>query len=372
MLRLSVAVLLTGAVLSAASASQEVTIAQLTAFMRTSISNKLPDKEVADYVVHMKLSQKLDPSLVEELQSEGLGPKTIAALKQQITLTANMAAPVVAKEAPKPTPIPPPSYEESQQVISDMTDYALNYTKGLPDFLCTQVTRRYADPRFRDSWISLDTVIAKLSYQDGHEDYEVKLVNDTMVQNKSMEALNGAISTGEFGSMMYEIFEPRSGAEFHFERWGTLRKQRVYVFSYAIEQNRSRYSIEFDKKQRIVAAYKGLVYVSKASHKITRITAEAVDMPPDFPVRAASSIIDYDMVAIGPSQFMLPVRAEARLRDSEAAVRNDIEFRSYRKFGAESEIRYDDIPDAAPAPKEEAPKPDAPKPDAPKPETQRQ
>ncbi len=357
MYRLLGAFLLTGAALFGASAAQGITVAQLVAFMRSSISQKLPDKDVAQSVAHLKLSEKLDPSTVEQLQSEGLGPKTIAALKEQMTATSSLSTPVVLKEAPKPAPIPPPTYEEEQQVISDMTDYALNYTKRLPDFLCTQVTRRYADPRFRDSWISLDTVVAKLSYQDGHENYEVKLVNDTMVQNKSMESLSGAVSTGEFGSMMYEIFDARSGAEFHFERWGTLRKQRVYVFSYAIEQSRSKYSIEFDKKVRIVTAYKGLVYVDKANHKITRMTAEAVDIPADFPVRAASSIIDYDTVAIGTRDFMVPIRAEVRMKDSEAAIKNNIEFRSYRKFGADTEIHYDIIPDAAPDSKEETPKP---------------
>ena len=141
--------------LLAASSAPGYTVAQLTTFMRSSIKQKLPDQEVAKYVVKMKLSQKLDASTIEELQSEGLGPKTVAALKDLMTATSSLQPPPAAsvQEAPKPTPIPPPPYEEEQKVIGDMTDYALNYAKRLPDFLCTQVTRRYADPRFRDSWI---------------------------------------------------------------------------------------------------------------------------------------------------------------------------------------------------------------------------
>lgn len=358
LLRCGAAFFLVSALLLAASGSGTYTVAQLVVFMRSSIQQKMPDKQVAQYVSKMKLSERLDASTVEQLQSEGLGPKTVAVLKDLMTETSSLAAPPVVKEAPKPEPIPPPSYDEEQQVIGDMTEYALGYTKRLPDFICTQVTRRYADPRFRDSWINMDTVVAKVSYTEGHENYEVKLVNNTLVDNKSMEALNGAISTGEFGSMMEKIFESRGGAEFHFERWATLRGKRVYVFNYRIEQSRSDYSIDYDRKMRIVTAYKGLIYVDKASHKIARITSEAIDIPAEFPVRAAMSTVDYDMTTIGTRDFIVPIKAEVRMRDAQVAMRNVIEFRSYRKFGAETNIIYSDVPEPMDESKtkEEAPK----------------
>ena len=326
------------------AASQGITIAQLTTFMRSSIQQKQPDREVAQYVVHLKLSEKLEAATIEQLQSEGLGPKTVAALKGLMTESATLPAPVPVQEAPKPVALPDPPYEEQQQVISDMTEYALNYTKRLPDFLCTQVTHRYVDPRFRGSWITMDTIVTKVSYNEGHENYEVKLVNNSLVENKTMESLNGAISTGEFGTVMRQIFEPETGAEFHFDHWGTLRKQRVYVFNYAIEQDRSKYSIEYDRKQRIVTAYKGKIYVEKASHKITRITSEAVDIPPSFPVRATSEIIDYGLTTIGTQDYMLPMRAEVLISDSEVATKGVIDFRSYNKFGADVKLNYD-LPD---------------------------
>jgi hypothetical protein len=341
--------LLLGCPVFAATPGQGTTIAQLVVFMRSSIKQKLPDIEVSKYLSKMKLSEKLDASTIEELQSEGLGPKTVAALKVLMTETSSLPAPVAlplaGNDAPKPPPIPPPPYEEEQKLIGDMTEYALSYAKRLPDFLCTQVTRRYVDPRFRDSWITMDTVIAKVSYTEGHENYEVKLVNNTLVENKTLESLNGAISTGEFGSVMEKIFDPRTKAEFHFDHWGKLRGKLMYVFNYAVEQDLSDYSIEFDRKMRIITAYKGLIYVDKAQHQIHRVTAEAVDIPASFPVRAASSVVDYDIATIGTMDFMLPMRAEVRMKDAEAAIKNNIDFRSYRKFGAESEIHYEDILD---------------------------
>lgn len=321
-----------------------MSVAELLQFMRSTIQEKTPDREVAKFVHGLKLSEKLDDRTIEQLQTEGLGPQTVAALKQLASVSASLSAPVIAPPPPKYVPPPPPSYDDQQDVIRDMTDYAMNYTRRLPNFICTQVTRQAADPRFRDSWVNYGSVLTKVSYVDGHENYEVKLVNNAVVQNKSMEDLSGSISTGEFGSMMHEIFDPGSEAEFHFDHWGTLRTKEVIVFNYQIDQSHSKYSIDYDRKQRVVTAYKGLIYVDQKTRVITRLTAEAVNIPPDFPVRAASSRVDYDMQTIGPRDFIVPIAAEMNIRDGETAFRNKIEFRSYRVFGADTNIRYDEIP----------------------------
>ena len=83
------------------------------------------------------------------------------------------AAQPIAPEL-KPTPIPPPSSEEQGAIISEVREYALNYSRNLPDFICTQVTRRYAaaapgskyggGPDSQPSWQALDTLQIRLSY----------------------------------------------------------------------------------------------------------------------------------------------------------------------------------------------------------------
>jgi hypothetical protein len=328
-------------------ADQTMTVKQLEEFVRSSVKQKFGDKEVAQYLAHMKLTEKLDPDTIETLEGQGAGPKTVAALKSLATASANLTPPpqpASAAAAAKPAgPVggPPPSYEEEQQIIRDMSDYAMNYTSRLPDFLCSQVTRRYQDPRHRDSWITDSTVITKVSYVEGHENYEVKLVNNTLVSNKSLEQLDGAISTGEFGSMMREIFDPNSEAEFHFERWGKLRGNITYVFTYAIDQEHSKFSIDWAHKERVVTAYKGEIHVDKKTHTISRITSEAVNIPPSFPVRSATTIVDYDSAQVGTGSYILPLKAEMHMSDAEVAMKNVTEFRSYRKFSADSAISYD-------------------------------
>ncbi|MBY0369198.1 hypothetical protein K2X33_00830, partial [bacterium] len=44
---------------------------------------------------------------------------------------------------------------------------------------------------------------------------------------------------------------------------------------------------------------------------------------------------------ISGNTFLLPLRAEVRMREGKLLIRNDIEFRNYRKFGADTSITFD-------------------------------
>ena len=62
-------------------------------------------------------------------------------------------------------------------------------------------------------WLQYDEVKSRVSYVEGHENYELVSVNN-QVTERSIEDLGGATSTGEFGSLLKELFEPRTAAVF--------------------------------------------------------------------------------------------------------------------------------------------------------------
>ena len=64
------------------SAQSGVTIQQVKEFIHSAVKEKQPDKQVAAALRTLKLSERLDERTVEELQGEGAGPKTVAALKE--------------------------------------------------------------------------------------------------------------------------------------------------------------------------------------------------------------------------------------------------------------------------------------------------
>lgn len=339
------------AVSLALSAQVSMPVEQLVVFLRSSIKLKHPDKQVAEYVKRVKLPHRLDERLIEELQGEGLGVKTAQALRALSEASASL--PAAPPPAPKlvAAPPPPPSPEERKKALDAATDHALNYLKRLPDFICTQVTRRFADPTGKESWIPQDVILERLSYFEQREDYKVVLVNNRPV-DITHEQLGGATSSGEFGSILKEIFDLKTQTEFDWARWATLRGRRAYVFHFRVPQPRSTYRITASNgagsPESAIAGYRGLVYVDKESLKVMQITLEAEDLPPAFPVRQVNLKLVYDYTRIGDTDYVLPLKAELRSRDDRRyQIKNDVEFRLYRKFGADTSIKFD-TPDPLP------------------------
>lgn len=319
---------------------QNVTVKDLIKFVTSSIELKHADKEVANYLKNFTLTERLDDRTIESLGGLGAGPKTLEALWKLRDASSALRAPDAPKaEPPKPS-MPPPSAEEQKRVIEEVRSYALNYGKSLPDFICTQVTRRYADPSGLEFWQKLDTVTAKVSYFEQKEDYKVILINNRLV-DLSVDDLGGSTSTGEFGTLLREIFEPESEATFQWQRWGKLRGRLTHVYAYRVRKDRSKWAIMYEKSQTTVPGYSGLIFVDHDNLMVLRVTLSADSIPPTFPIQEAGTMLDYDFADIAGHEFLLPMKFQMRMRQGKALVKNEVEFRLYRKFGAEATITFD-------------------------------
>ena len=231
-------------------AASGYTVQQIKQFVQSAIQLKNPDKEVAETLRKMTLSQRLDLDTVEALQTQGAGPKTVAVLKQLAAESESLPAAEAPAAKPVAVPPPPPSSEEQAKLLDEVRDYAINYTKRLPDFICLEQTRRYVDTTGRESWRLLDIITARLSYFDQKEDYKLVSRNDQVIANTSYNSVGGALSMGDFGTGMREIFDPASHASFTWERWTILRGRIAHVFTYRIPLEFSRYTIEYQGESR--------------------------------------------------------------------------------------------------------------------------
>lgn len=352
-----------------AQAQMQMNVEQLVEFVRSETAlRQHTDKQVAAYIKKIQLTEKLTDKTILDLEAQGAGPKVVQALQELRDQTAALKQPThdatyspataadnpVAAGTPTATlhsqapPIPPPDSVKQQQILGLMKEYALNYTQNLPNFICVQVTRRYIDPNAGDHYRTIGNVLAKVSYNEGRENYRVYSVNGQFQQDETdmdhVKPNGGAISSGEFGSLMREVFEPDSEAEFGWDHWATLRGRRMAVFNYFIDSGHSKYSIDYTAgpgdDQRIITAYKGLVYADPNTGEISRIKFIAVNIPRSFPVSDATEILDYDLVEISGQQYVVPLAAKLYMTAGREKSKNEIEFRDYRKFGTEDVIQY--------------------------------
>jgi hypothetical protein len=331
----------------AAYGQRQMSVPDLVTFIKSSIQLRNDDRAVASTVRRLKLTSRLDAGTVEDLQGLGAGPQTLAALRELMTSSSVLPAAAPPPPPAPPVVIPPPGPAELKQILATITEKALDYTKSLPNFICAQVTTRSFDPSGTESWRQEDRIQEQLSYVDGKEDYKVVLVNNLPASNMTHEKLGGITSSGEFGTMLYQIFAPQTQAQFDWERWATLRGRRMYVFSFRVAQANSDYSIKDETSGRsIVAGYHGLIYADAESKQIMRIKMDC-DGLETFPINLVGLTLDYAPTKISEQSFVLPMAAEVRSRAGRQLGRNVIQFSLYRKFTSEATITFD-TPDPIP------------------------
>jgi hypothetical protein len=351
-----------------AAAAETMSVDQLFAFVQSSAQfikeGKMTDRELAAYLAKTTLTQRLDDRAIEEMQSAGVGPRTLEALRRLRDQSQSLGAAKPIAAPARPEQAPPPSSEQQGAILDEVRAYAGNYSRSLPDFICTQVTRRFGAPRpgtryggslnSEPSWQLMDTLTTRLSYFEQKEEYKLVLVNNTAT-SQDYRSVGGSTVSGVFGSMMKDVFDRPTQARFEWDHWGTLRGRLAMVFAYHVDRSRSQWHITYspgpgrDGLLDIVPAYRGLVYVDNKTHEVTRVTLEAEDMPATFPVKRAETILDYDYQDISGKVFLLPLKARTLLTADDYTTRNDDEFRMYRKYSVESELKFDaETPDALP------------------------
>jgi len=87
---------------------------------------------------------------------------------------------------------------------------------------------------------------------------------------------------------------------------------------------------------------RGRVWLDRESYRVLRFEQIASEIPANFPITAASSLIDYDWVMINDRKYLLPVKSVIMITDAARGQvlqsRNEIRFRGYQKYGAELKV----------------------------------
>ena len=258
----------------------------------------------------------------------------------QDTAPAQHAA--VGPQSASPAQDAAPGPDEQDRLLESIETYGAHYVSSLPNFLCEQVTRHFQAPLNSNRFHKGDTIVEKLSFHDGEEKRTVGLVNGKPVEGVPKRWHERLTSEGEFGILIDRVLGPGSYANFTWNRWETVRGKRLAVFDYSVDKERSTLRLEISDLARAVLAYHGSVFADPATGAVWRIT-EAVtkDIPPALQTREVSTVIDYDETTIGERQYLLPVTATVSAITWEAKIRNEIEFGNYRKFDADSVIRFE-------------------------------
>jgi predicted transcriptional regulator len=245
-----------------------------------------------------------------------------------------------ANPAAEPARSSRPSGDSHLALVEKAREVASRFLEGLPNYVVQESATRYVSETRQPSWNVVDIVSAEVVFEEHKESYRNLQINGKPSKKPPEES--GAWSTGEFGTILGNLFSPYTDADFKFAQDDTISHRSAAVFGFKVQRVRASWRI-WTTGQYIMPAYRGSVWIDKQTGEVLRIEMQAKEIPEAFPEISVETAVDYDSIRLGtPEQFLLPVHSEALScwRGSNDCQRNVIEFRNYHKFTGESNIEF--------------------------------
>ncbi len=234
----------------------------------------------------------------------------------------------------------PASQEEQNRLLSAMRNYAEEYTAKLPNFICEQVTSQFEAGRKPNHWKKGDTLTSKLVFNRGREQRTLELVNNKPAHFTGRPWRTPLTTEGEFGILLANVFDPVTEAKFSWDGWDTIKGHRVAKFNYSVDREHSTLSLSLSDLAKAIVPYHGSVYGEPESGAVWHITSETASIPEQVQTKSIATTIEYDQVTIGAQAYLLPVEANVLMVTDSSHIRNEMSFQGYRKFEAESTIKF--------------------------------
>ncbi|HEY0320644.1 MAG TPA: hypothetical protein VGC66_06825 [Pyrinomonadaceae bacterium] len=347
------------------------------AYAQTPQESPMTNQEFVRLLYQLPKYPETKDALIEEVRRRGIsfpltdGLRSLVATKSGNDVLLRRTLEEAERRRQNPTSFRPPSLAEANEVLEKARVATLAATEAMPDFIVRQqIIRSYALGS-TENWQISDRLTIIVTYRVNQgEDYRVLAVNGMppskeMKEGRSYEELGGTSSSGEYVSMLASLFRPESLTHFQVVDTDILRNRRAIVYEFEVKQMNSRQSLKSTGNRAVTVGYRGRVWIDRETFRVLRVEDIATDIPPDFPIRAKTSLTDYDWVTIAERQYLLPIAVDLRMtatvegRGQLIQARNEIRFRNYQKYGTEVKI-IEDVGDEEPPTPEAPPKPDKP------------
>ncbi len=373
--------------LSFAVAVLVLSITQPLRLAAQSTSQPLTSKELVSFLYQLPRHPEMRDDLISEIRKRGIsfpltdGMRSLVATKSGNDSLLRRTLEEAERRRVNPTASALPSAAEGDELLQRTGNVTLAAANAMPDFIVKQIIKRSVAYGSTSNWIPQDNLTIAVGYRaNAGEEYKILTVNGLPPGEDVKEGRDyskyvpkGATSSGvEYISALADVFRPESKTTFKLVDTDLIQNRRTAVYEYEIMKQFSQLTLSVGNESNAIVGSRGRLWIDRELDRVVRFEQIATEIPPDFPITAASSLIDYDWVTINDHKYLLPTHSEILLttRDSKLVVqsRNDIRFRAYQKFGAELKVvdeigADDDIPPEkpqTPAPKSPAVKPDKP------------
>jgi hypothetical protein len=239
-----------------------------------------------------------------------------------------------------------PSSQRSVTPVDDTIEKARRvseeFQEKIPNFICDQITFRHEGEGWPKPVFKMkDRITAELMFNDGQESYRNVKTGGKLLglgKNRPPEQ-TGNWSTGDWISITLDVLQPSTDADFKFTGEDTIGGRKARRYKYTVRQPNSHWRVE-PAGYPIKPAYRGALWIDDESFRVLRVEMEARQLPTNYPLNIVEMTTELGVVSIAGTSYLLPVKAENLTcqRDTVTCHKNELEFRNYRRFSAESTI----------------------------------
>jgi hypothetical protein len=318
-------------------------------------SSPLTSREVVALVYQLPKHPELRDEIVEEIRKRGIGfpltdgMRSLVATKSGSDALLRRTLEEAERRRVNPTASARPPDTEANDLLDRTRVATLAAAEAMPDFIVKQLIKRSVAYGTTNNWLPQDNLTIAVAYRaNAGEEYKVLAVNGMPLGQEAKQTrdynkeVGGATSSGvEYISAVADVFKPESKTVFKLADTDLIQGRRTLVFEYEIEKPFSTLNLRAGEATANVGS-RGRVWVDRETNRVLRFEQIATEIPGDFPITAASSVIDYDWVTINENKYLLPTHSEILLTsvngNRSQQSRNEIRFRGYQKFGAELKV----------------------------------
>ncbi|HEY6660719.1 MAG TPA: hypothetical protein VI031_06245 [Pyrinomonadaceae bacterium] len=332
----------------------------------------LTSQEIVSLLYQLPRNPAMRDELIEQIRKRGIGfpltdgMRSLVATKSGNDSLLRRTLEEAERRRLNPTASALPSESEGTELLERTRNVTLAAANAMPDFLVKQIIKRSVAYGNTANWKLQDNLSIAVGYRANvGEEYKVLTVNGMPAGDDAKASSDyskyvpkGASSSGvEYVSAVADIFKPESKTEFRLVDTDVIQGRRTVVYEYIVKKEFSQLTLSLaDTGARAVVGSRGRLWIDRELDRVLRFEQIATEIPPDFPITAASSLIDYDWVTINERKYLLPTHSEILLTTRQPKFvlqsRNDVRFRNYQKFGAElkvvDEVGEDDEPPPKP------------------------
>jgi hypothetical protein len=212
----------------------------------------------------------------------------------------------------------------------------------LESFVCNERIARYHGPLHASTGRQIDTVTARVSFENGEEHYT--LIRQNQHPRSSISAVAGAWSEGEFGSLLRQTEALLMTQPVTFLGTEQVEGSAAALYSFDVSEDDSPWDLEVASEHYRVPFHTD-VWVAPDSGEILKIARRSTTLSSSSHISELRWSVTLAPVELNGHRWLLPRSGEYSVAYEESGQRewNELQFSDYHRYGSEASLRFDRV-----------------------------